>query len=124
MTAAVYMANTISPEWNEMSLTFNLAMLVMLLCVAAMYFIQTRLKEQDAGATKNSLIILTVDCILYFAAILMAAALALFFIAIYADSVYYHERFSLAEKIRAEVGKTDSKAGRKDLTVGGQQKNQ
>ncbi|MGN0446703.1 MAG: hypothetical protein ACI4IA_09135 [Acutalibacteraceae bacterium] len=53
-----------------MSLTFNLAMLVMLLCVAAMYFIQIRLKEQDTGAAKNSLTILTVDCILYFAAFL------------------------------------------------------
>ena len=42
-----------------MSLTFNLAMLVMLLCVAAMYFIQIRLKEQDTGAAKNSLTILT-----------------------------------------------------------------
>ena len=50
MTATVYMANTISARWNEMSLTFNLAMLVMLLCVAVMYFIQTRLKEQDTGA--------------------------------------------------------------------------
>ena len=73
MTAAVYMANTISTEWNEMSLTFNLAMLVMLLCVAAMYFIQTRLKEQDTGAAKNSLVILTIDCILYFAAFLASA---------------------------------------------------
>lgn len=70
MTATVYMANTISPQWNEMSLTFNLAMLVMLLCVAAMYFIQTRLKEQDVGAAKNSLTILAVDCLLYFAAFL------------------------------------------------------
>ena len=58
MSATVYMANTISPEWNEMSLTFNLAMLIMLLCVAVMYFIQTRLKDQDTGAAKNSLIIL------------------------------------------------------------------
>lgn len=73
MTATVYMANTISARWNEMSLTFNLAMLVMLLCVALMYFIQTRLKEQDTGAAKNSLIILTVDCLLYFAAFLASA---------------------------------------------------
>lgn len=53
-----------------MSLTFNLAMLVMLLCVAALYYIQTRLKRQDIGAAKNSLIILAVDCLLYFAAFL------------------------------------------------------
>lgn len=73
MTAAVYMANTISTEWNQMSLTFNLAMLVMLLCVATMYFIQVRIKEQDTGAAKNSLTILAVDCILYFAAFLASA---------------------------------------------------
>jgi low temperature requirement protein LtrA len=70
MTATVYMANTISLTWNEMSLTFNLAMLVMLLCVAAMYFIQTRLKGQDTGAAKNSLLILLVDCLLYLSAFL------------------------------------------------------
>ena len=73
MTATVYMANTITTQWNEMSLTFNLAMLVMLLCVAVMYFIQTRLKEQDTGAAENSLIILAVDCLLYFAAFLASA---------------------------------------------------
>ena len=174
MTAAVYMANTISAEWKEMSLTFNLAMLVMLLCVAAMYYIQTRLKEQDTGAAKNSLItiitfgegvvgmtdffdvrnfslrpvlVFVVILALFgcyviqihylcnhhrtdrslrlmfshyfiviavnletaafkfleneeadrlFTAILMAAALLLFFTAVFADSAYYYERFSLA----------------------------
>ena len=70
MTATVYMANTISTDWSEMSLTFNLSMLVMLLCVAFMYFIQVRLGEQDAGAARNSLQILSVNCLLYFAAFL------------------------------------------------------
>lgn len=73
MTGTVYMANTISAQWSEMSLTFNLAMLVMLLCVAAMYSIQMRLKEQDTGAAKNSLLILSVDCLLYFAAFVASA---------------------------------------------------
>ncbi|MBQ9227918.1 MAG: low temperature requirement protein A [Eubacterium sp.] len=68
MIAAVYMANTISEEWEHMAKAFNLAMLVMLLCVAAMYLIQVLLKEQDSGAAKNSLTILTVDCLLYLAA--------------------------------------------------------
>ncbi|MBQ7504373.1 MAG: low temperature requirement protein A [Ruminococcus sp.] len=72
MTATVYMANTISEDWNEMTLTFNLAMLIMLLCVAAMYFIQTRLKQQETGAAKNSLVILSVDCFLYLAAFLFS----------------------------------------------------
>ena len=73
MTATVYMANTISTEWNEMSLAFNLAMLVMLLCVSVMYFIRTRLKDQDPGAANNSLIILTIDCLLYFLAFLASS---------------------------------------------------
>ena len=68
MFAAVYMANTISPYWDTMSSTFNLAMLVMLLCVGAMYFIQIQRHEQDTGAAKNSLLILTVVCLLYLAA--------------------------------------------------------
>lgn len=72
MAAAVYMANTISRQWNEMTRTFNLAMLAMLLCVAAMYFIQVRLKEQDTGAARNSLTILAVSCLLYFAAFLIS----------------------------------------------------
>lgn len=72
MTATVYMANTISEDWNEMTLTFNLAMLIMLLCVAAMYLIQTRLKQQETGAAKNSLVILSVDCFLYLAAFLFS----------------------------------------------------
>ena len=69
MTATVYMANTISESWDEMSLTFNLSMLIMLLCVALMYLIQVLLKEQDEGAAKNSLQILSVNCSLYLAAI-------------------------------------------------------
>lgn len=70
MTAAVYMANTIDTDWDEMATTFNLAMLVMLLCVAVMYFIQIRLNEQDTGAARNMLTILTVDLFLYLVAFL------------------------------------------------------
>ena len=73
MTATVYMANTISPDWAEMSLTFNLAMLVMLLCVLAMYAIQVYKKEQNPEAAKNSITILSVDCALYLAAFLASA---------------------------------------------------
>ncbi len=73
MMATVYMTNTISAEWDKMSLAFNLAMLVMLLCVAVMYFIQTRVKKRDAAAAYNSLTILAVDCGLYLAATLLSA---------------------------------------------------
>lgn len=72
MVAAVYMANTISVEWNRMAATFNLAMLVMLVCVAALYFVQIMLKEQDTGAAKNSFLILIVDCLLYLVAFILS----------------------------------------------------
>ena len=75
MTAAAYMSNTIDANWSEMATAFNLAMLAMLTCVAAMYLIQVRLKEQDPGAAKNSLTILSVVCLLYLAA--FAASLLL-----------------------------------------------
>ncbi len=70
MVSAIYMANTISNQWEEMATTFNVSMLVMLLCVGAMYLIQVWLKEQDPAAARNSLQILTVDCILYLSAFL------------------------------------------------------
>lgn len=73
MMATVYMTNTISAEWGKMSLAFNLAMLVMLLCVAAMYLIQTMVKRQDTAAAHNSLTILAVDCTLYLAATVLSA---------------------------------------------------
>ena len=73
MIGAVYTANTILPDWNGMSGAFNLAMLVMLLCVWALYFIQICLKEQDTGAAKNSLVILMVVCLLYLSAFLASA---------------------------------------------------
>ena len=72
MTATVYMANTITGAWSIMAPVFNLAMLVMLLCVAVMYFRQTVLKEQDPRAAGNSLGILAVDCLLYFAAFVVS----------------------------------------------------
>lgn len=68
MTAAVYMANTISADWNGMALTFNLAMLAMLLCVAVLYVIQTRLRPAEAGAAKNSLTNLGIVLCVYLAA--------------------------------------------------------
>lgn len=40
------------------------------LCVAMMYLIQIRLNEQDTGAARNMLTILTVDCVLYLVAFL------------------------------------------------------
>lgn len=73
MAAAVYMANTISADWQRMSTAFSVAMLVMLGCVATLYAIQTRQAPARAGAAKNSLIILAVVLAIYASA--CAAAL-------------------------------------------------
>ena len=70
MTATVFMANTITADWGDMSLPFNLSMLAMLSCVEAMYLVQLRLKEQDTGAAGNMSLILAVDLSLYLAAFL------------------------------------------------------
>lgn len=69
MAATVYVANTISSDWEKMHTTFNIGMLIMLVTVALLYFIQTRLKEQDPAAAKNSLHILGVVCFVYVVAI-------------------------------------------------------
>lgn len=65
MVAAVYMSNTISNDWESMYTPFNIAMLVMLLCVAALYFIQTRVNKENSGAARNSLLILSLVCGIY-----------------------------------------------------------
>ena len=70
MAAAVYLSNTISTEWERMAMPFNIAMLIMLLCVAALYAIQIALKRTDTGAAKNSLLILSIVCAVYIAALL------------------------------------------------------
>lgn len=72
MTASVFMANTISTDWSEMAATFNASMLIMLLCVLVMYIIQSVIKKQDTGAATNSIQILTVDCTLYFIALVVS----------------------------------------------------
>jgi low temperature requirement protein LtrA len=68
MAAAVYMANTISADWQRMAAPFSTTMLVMLGCVAALYAIQIRRAPARAGAAQNSLIILAVVLAIYAAA--------------------------------------------------------
>ena len=85
MVATVYVSNTISPDWEAMSGAFNVGMLVMLLCVAALYAIQVMLKRQDLGAAKNSLTILGVVCAVYLAAIALGALGATSVVVIWLD---------------------------------------
>ncbi|MDE5758467.1 MAG: low temperature requirement protein A, partial [Allobaculum sp.] len=65
MVATIYMVNTIQENWEVMAQPFNLSMLVMLLCVVALYLIQIFKKEQDIGAAKNILVNLSIICSLY-----------------------------------------------------------
>ena len=68
MIAAIYLSNTISNDWEQMYIPFNIAMFVMLLCVAVMYLIQTVSNKENAGAAKNSLTILSFVGLTYIAA--------------------------------------------------------
>ncbi len=72
MMATIYMANTISDDWQIVAKSFNLAMLVMLGCVLAMYVLQLFKKTNDTSAARNSAVILSLVCLLYFAAFLLA----------------------------------------------------
>ncbi len=65
MIAAIYLANTVSSAWEYNYLPFNAAMLIMLLTVLLLYFIQTKNKNVDAGAAKNSIKILLIVCCVY-----------------------------------------------------------
>ncbi len=74
MAGAVYLSNTISVVWEQNYLPFNIAMLFMLLCVTALYFIRSRKTDLDPGAAKNSLKILLIICALYVIGLILIAA--------------------------------------------------
>ncbi|MDO5859896.1 low temperature requirement protein A [Methanobrevibacter sp.] len=70
MIAVIYMANTISHDWQSMAFPFDLAMLILLLTVVALYSIQAYKEKSMVGAAGNSITILTVVCTIYVIAIL------------------------------------------------------
>lgn len=67
MLATLYLVNTLSvaSDWDGVAGTYNLAMVVSLACVWAMYFIRTRVGCRDARAARNSCIILAIVIALY-----------------------------------------------------------
>ncbi len=65
MVAAIYLSNTISTAWENNYLPFNTAMLVMLASVLLLYGIQTKDKEVDGAAARNSIKILSIVCAEY-----------------------------------------------------------
>ena len=84
MIAVLYMSNTISANWLNMTFAFNISMIVMLSCVALLYFIQIKTKQPQLSAAKNSLKILAVLCFLY----IVSTIVSLFWsseIAVYID---------------------------------------
>lgn len=66
MIAVIYMTNTISTQWNNMVLSFNIAMLVLLLSVVVLYTIQAIKEKSMQGAAGNSIKILLIICAIYF----------------------------------------------------------
>lgn len=69
MIAVIFMANTITTQWNQMLLPFNVSMLVMLLTVVALYSVQAYKEGSLSGAAGNSITILSVVCTIYAIAI-------------------------------------------------------
>lgn len=69
MIAVIYMTNTISTQWNNMVLSFNIAMLVLLLSVVVLYTIQAIKEKSMQGAAGNSIKILLIICAIYFLAL-------------------------------------------------------
>ncbi len=70
MISVIYMANTISHDWASMAFPFDLAMLILLLTVVALYSIQAKKEHSMQGAAGNSITILLVVCTIYVVAIL------------------------------------------------------
>ena len=70
MIAAIYMTNTISTNWQSMSLPFNISMLIMLLTVVILYSIPAFKEKSFKGAAGNSITILSVVCTIYIIAII------------------------------------------------------
>ena len=70
MIAVIYMANTISLDWNAMYFTFDISMLIILLTVEAMYAVHAYKEKSLKGAAGNSITILSIVCVIYVIAIL------------------------------------------------------
>lgn len=70
MIAVIFMANTISTQWDQMLLPFNLSMLIMLLTVVVLYIVQARKEKSLSGAAGNSITILSIVCTIYILALL------------------------------------------------------
>ena len=70
MIAVIYMTNTISTDWQSMSLPFNISMLIMLLTVVTLYSIPALKEKSLKGAAGNSIINLSVVCTIYIIAII------------------------------------------------------
>lgn len=73
MIAVIYMANTISLDWNAMYFTFDISMLIILLTVAILYSVHLNKEKSLRSAAGNSITILSVVCIIYIIAIMCSS---------------------------------------------------
>ena len=70
MIAVIFMANTISTQWEQMLLPFNVSMLIMLLTVVVLYSVHAFKERSIKIAAGNSITILSIVCSIYVIAIL------------------------------------------------------
>ena len=71
MIAVIFMANTISPNMEQMLLPFNISMLIMLLTVVGLYSVRAYGERSLDGAAGNSITILSIVCTIYAIAIFL-----------------------------------------------------
>ena len=70
MISVMYLANTISTNWIEMALPFNISMLIMLFTVLILYIIQSKAEKTKNSAANNSISILSIVCFIYIIALI------------------------------------------------------
>ena len=70
MIAVIYMANTISLDWESTYFIFDISMLIILLTIVLLYSVHAKKEKSMDGAAGNSIMILSVVCTIYLIAIL------------------------------------------------------
>ena len=70
MIAVIYMANTITHEWNQIYITFNISMLVIVLSVILLYGLEAYREKTMKSAAGNSIQVLSIVCVIYLIAIM------------------------------------------------------
>ncbi|MBR2255580.1 MAG: low temperature requirement protein A, partial [Candidatus Methanomethylophilaceae archaeon] len=72
MVGAIYMSQTITGDWSEVSTVFLVSMISMISCVAILYVVQIRVGRQDDRSARTSLGVVAVVISVYAAALLIS----------------------------------------------------